>query len=248
MSKYASALGALATVALVCAMGGAASGSTEDGAPASKPPPGGGAIVPRSEPLAPSPFTLEERYLDAARRGDLAMLTRCLDKGVDARAKDGFARSALLLAASDARNLKMVEFLQARGLPVDEPDVRGRTALAYAAGNGQLEIVAYLLAHGATADRKDAQGQTALYNAVLAGSRETVERLVAAGADVNNRDQFGDTPLIGACNKGNDELARLLVEKGADPSLKDQEGRTARERAAEDATFCRALGAAKPAP
>lgn len=229
-------------------MTGAAVGSAEEAPPTASPPSGRGSIVPGPEPLAPSSFTLEERYLDAARRGDLAMLKRCLDKGVDARAKDGFARSALLLAASDARNLEMVTFLQARGLPVDEPDVRGRTALGFAAGNGQVEMVSYLLEHGAVADRKDAQGQTPLYNAVLGGSRDTVLRLLAAGADVNNRDQFGDTPLIGACDKGYDDLARLLVEKGADPALKDQEDRTARERAAEGATFCRGLTGGKPRP
>jgi ankyrin repeat protein len=203
-------------------------------------------IVPRPEALKPSPFTLEERYLDAARRGDMATLKLCLDKGVDANAKDGFARSALLLAVLNARNLEMVKLLQARGLPIDEPDVRGRTPLGYAAGNGQLEIVSYLLEQGAAADRKDGQGQTPLYHAVLIGSRESVLRLLAASADVNTRDQFGDTPLIGACNKGNDDMARLLVEKGADPSLKDQEGRTARERAPAGAPYCRALPTTKP--
>ena len=198
-------------------------------------------IVPRPEPLKPRPFTLEDRYLDAARRGDLDTLKVCLEKGVKSDAKDGFARSALLLAARDARDLEMFKFLQARGLPIDDPDVRGITALGYAAGNGQLEMVSYLIEQGAAVDRKDADQQTSLFHAVLGGSKETVERLIAAGADVNVQDRFGDTPLIGACNKGFDPIARLLVAKGADPSLKDQEGRTARQRAAEGATFCREL-------
>lgn len=212
------------------------------------PQPPSGPIVPKPEALRPSPFTLEERYLDAARRGDMATLRLCLDKGVDTRAKDGFARSALLLAALNARDLEMVKFLRSRGLPVDEPDVRGRTPLGYAAGNGQLEMVSYLLDEGAAADRKDGQGQTPLYHAVLIGSKETTLRLLAAGADIDTRDQFGDTPLMGACNKGFDDIARLLVEKGADPSLKDQEGRTARERAPAGASYCRELPTAKPGP
>jgi len=209
--------------------------------------PHAGPIVPRAEGVKPRPFTLEERYLDAARRGDMRTLELCLEKGVDPRAKDGFARSALLLAVLNARSLEMTKFLQSRGLPVDEPDVRGRTPLGYAAGNGQPEMVGYLLEQGAAADRKDGQGQTPLYHAVLIGSRDAVLRLLAAGADVNTRDQFGDTPLIGACNKGNDDMAQLLVEKGADPSLKDQEGRTARERAPAAAKYCRELPATKPA-
>jgi ankyrin repeat protein len=209
--------------------------------------PHAGPIVPKTEPLAPSPFTLEERYLDAARRDDMATLKLCIQKGVDPHAKDGFARSALLLAVLNARDVDMVKYLQTLGLAVDEPDVRGRTPLGYAAGNGQAEMVSYLLEQGATVDRRDGQGQTPLYHGVLIGSKETVLRLIAAGADVNSRDQFADTPLIGACNKGLDDIARLLVEKGADPSLKDQEGRTARERAAAGSSYCRDLPAAKPA-
>jgi ankyrin repeat protein len=198
-------------------------------------------LVPKAEPLAPRAFTLEDRYLDAARRGDLAVLRLCLEKGADLRAKDGFGRSALLLAARDARSLEMVRLLQGRGLVPDEADNSGRAALAWAAGNGDLAMVSYLVEQGAQVDRKDWQGQSPLYNAVLGGSRETVLRLIAAAADVNVRDNFGDTPLIGACDKGFDEIARLLVEKGADPALRDQEGRSARERAAESAAYCRGL-------
>jgi len=248
MRKLPSVRRAVAAATLVFVLTFAATGGGAQDAVPEMPaaPPPGHSIVPRTEPLAPKSFSLEERYLDAARRGDLKMLTLCLDKGADLRAKDGFGRSALLLAARDGHSLEMVKFLQARGLPLDDPDAAGRTALADAAGNGDIEMVTYLLAQGALVDRKDSRGQTPLYNAVLAGSKETAARLLAAGANANNRDLFQDTPLIGACNKGFDELARLLVDKGADPSLKDQEGRTARERAAEGATFCRSLTDAKP--
>jgi ankyrin repeat protein len=200
-----------------------------------------GPIIPRPEPLEPRAFTLADRYLDAARRGDIDMLKLCIEKGVDDRVKDGFQRDALLLAASDGRSLEMVKRLDARGLPVDAPDVRGIAAIGYAAGNGQLELVTYLIERGAKIDRKDVQGMTPLVHAVLGGSKETVARLIEAGADVNSRDQFHDTPLIAACNKGVDEIAKLLVEKGADPALKDQEGRTASQRAAASSTYCRGL-------
>jgi ankyrin repeat protein len=203
----------------------------------------GGHIVPRPEPREIRPFTLEDRYLDAVRRDDMAMMKLSLEKGADLHAKDGFQRSALLLAARDARDLEMVKFLHERGLPVDDADVRGRTPLGYAAGNGDLAIVSYLLDQGTAVSTADGQEQTPLYHAVLGGSRETVARLLAAGAEVNVHDQFHDTPLMGACAKGFDEIAKLLVDAGADPSLRDQEGRTARDRALPTATFCRSLGA-----
>lgn len=212
-------------------------------APDSTPPPDGSSITGKTEALTPRGFSLEDRYLDAARRGDLAMLKMCLDKGVDAQRKDGFGRSALLLAARDGHNLEMVEFLHAGGLPVDDPDYAGRSPLAEVAASGQLNLLSWFLEHGAKLDRKDSRGQTVLYSAVLGGSEPAVRRLLEAGAQVDVADQFGDTPLMGACSKGFEAISKLLVAKGADPARKDQEGRTARDRAAEGSTFCRGLSA-----
>jgi hypothetical protein len=60
------------------------------------------------EPRAPEPFTLEQRLLDAARRGDDATALRALEKGAPVGAKDDVGRSALLLAARDAGSLELV--------------------------------------------------------------------------------------------------------------------------------------------
>jgi ankyrin repeat protein len=204
-------------------------------------PPHGSTIVPGPQPLIPRPFTLADRYLDAARRGDLELLELCIEKGVDVGVKDGFARSALLLAARDGRSLEMVRRLQSKGLAIDEPDVRGIAPLGYAAGNGQLDLLSYLLEQGAAADRQDTQGLTPLFHATLSGKTQAVARLLKADVDIDTQDRFGDTPLMGACAKGHDDIARLLVKAGADTSIKDQEGRTARERAAAGAAFCLAL-------
>ena len=214
---------------------------------AKTPPPAAGSIVPK--PSAPDlkPFTLQDRYFDAARRGDLPMLEVCIQKGIDPKVEDELGRSALATAVRDSRDLEMVEFLFARGVPMDEPDAVGRSPLHDAAGNADPTIVAWLLKNGAKVDRKDMQGRMPIHNAVMAGSREVVVLLLAAGADPNARDNFQDTPLIAACAKGLNEIARLLVEKGADPTLKDQEGRTASERADETAPYCRGLSGAKPA-
>src|SRR5262245_54240785 len=89
-------------------------------------------IVPRPQAPDPRPFTLENRYLDAASRADLETLKVCLDKGVSLGTKDDFGRTALLLAVMTGRNLELVKFLQQRGLGADEPDIQSRAPLAYA--------------------------------------------------------------------------------------------------------------------
>ncbi len=232
----------LATVAAVLISLAAVSPASAEEAP-QKP---GGSILPVPGAPDPAPFTLVDRYLDAARRGDLVMLERCIGKGVNAAVKDEVGRSALLLAVRDGKNLEIVKLLVDKGLSVAEADARGRTPLADAAALGLTDIVAYLIERGVDVNLKDKQGQAALYNAVLGGNRETVERLLAAGADIDTRDRYGDTPLMGACNRANEELARLLVEKGADVTLSDQENRTAAERAPEHASYCRSLSAKTP--
>jgi uncharacterized protein len=213
-------------------------------------PAGGGSLVPKPSAPDPTPFTLADRYFDAARRGDADMLKICLDKGIDPRIKDEIGRSGLLLAIRDGRSLEIAQLLHDRGVPVDEADAVGRTALHDAAGNGDTGAVRWLLEKGAKADRKDLQGRTPLHNAVMGGSRQITLMLLEAGVDANVRDNFQDTPLILACNKGVDEIAKVLMEKGADPLLKDQEGRTAAQRAAaeENAPYCKALPGAGPLP
>jgi ankyrin repeat protein len=213
-------------------------------------PPGGGPLVPKPSAPDPKPFTLQDRYFDAARRGDLDMLKVCLDKGIDPKIKDEVGRSGLMLAIRDGRSLEIAELLHGRGAPADDADAVGRTALHDAAGNGDTAAVRWLLKQGAKTDRKDLQGRTPLHNAVMGGSKEITLALLEAGTDANVRDNFQDTPLMLACNKGVDEIARALVDKGADPLLKDQEGRTAAQRAAaeENAPYCKNLPGAGPLP
>jgi ankyrin repeat protein len=209
---------------------------------AADPPPSPPSLVPRPSAPELKPFTLEDRYLDAARRGDVPTMLRCLEKGVAATVKDATGRSALHFAVRDARSLDAAKVLLAKGLAADEGDGMGRTPLMEAAGNGDVAIVSWLLEQKASVTARDAQGQTPLYKAVLGGHLAAARRLLEAGAAIDARDLYEDTPLMGACAKGNDEMARLLVEKGADPALRDQEGRAARERAPETANYCRSLG------
>jgi len=201
-------------------------------------------VASPGEPLAPAPYTLEQRFLEAARQGDLATLEKALARGVSIQAKDDLGRGALLLATRDAGSLEVVRFLRTKGAAIDTPDLGGRTAISWAAGEGRLEIVRELAGAGAQIDRRDEDGRTPCFQAVLGNHQDVVVFLLDAGADVNAADRFRDTPLMQACAKGFDEMAALLLQRGADPGLKDQEGRTARDRAAKGADAC--LGPLEP--
>lgn len=216
----------------------------ETAAPAAAAPAEGAAGAPVNRALGlgeaplPEPFTIEQRLLDAARRGDRATLERALERGATLEAKDEIGRCALFLAVMDARDLDLVRWLRQRGAPLDRADVGGRTPLSFAAALGDVEIVRFLVEQGASLDRPDGQQRTPLFHAALGDHRDVAAFLLDKGAAVNGRDRFGDTPLIVACAKGHGEMAVLLLARGADPSLADQEGRTARERAAPGTEPC----------
>jgi ankyrin repeat protein len=186
----------------------------------------------------PQPFTLEQRLLDAVRRGDRPTIERALELGATVQAKDDLARSTVVLATKDAGDLELVRWLRAKGVPIDEPDLGGRTALSFAAEAGRLDLVRELVDDGALVDRPDGQQRAPLFHAVFGAHDDVVAFLLDHGAGVNARDQFGDTPLIVACAKGFASTAALLLRRGADPSLKDQEGRTAKERSAPGVEPC----------
>lgn len=187
------------------------------------------------EPTELRPSTLAERFLEAVRQGDLAMVRALLEQGADIHAKDGLGSTALLLAARKTDQVELVRFLHERAPALlDERDTAGRTPLSWAAEQGHLSVLRFLGERGALVDASDASGHTPLFQAVLAGQREAAQLLITRGANVNVRDQYGDTPLIMASAKGHAALVRLLLEARADAKVKNQEGRTALERAAND--------------
>src|SRR5262245_43947153 len=188
--------------------------------------------TPPQEQREPEPYTLEQRFLEAARQGDIPTLQKALARGVSPAAQDDLHRNALLLAARDAGSLEAVRVLRQRKVAVYSPDLGGRAAISWAAGEGRIALVRELAGAGAQIDRRDEDGRTPCFQAVLGDHREVVVFLLDKGADVNSADRYADTMLMQACAKGLAEMATLLLERGADPVRKDQEGRTARDRAA----------------
>ncbi len=59
-------------------------------------------------------------------------------------------------------HFRVAELLLQHGASVDAQDVRGDTALAYAACNGYLDIVRLLLDHGSDSSLRNSAGRTVL--------------------------------------------------------------------------------------
>jgi ankyrin repeat protein len=110
----------------------------------------------------------------------------------------------------------------------EELDRAGRSALHYAALDGDVDRVIELIAQGADVNAVDqAGGHTALHFAAQGQHTETARALLSAGAEVDARDRFGKTPLSMALFNVRDrdgEVIRVLLASGADPNLKNNNG------------------------
>jgi uncharacterized protein len=109
----------------------------------------------------------------------------------------------------------------------DQTDEQSRTALHYAAINGNLEIIAILIKANAKLNVEDPLGDTPLHLAVDHNQTEAAQLLLDVGAQVDPQNKDGLTPLMIAASHGNLELVRALLAKGASPTKTDYTGRDA---------------------
>lgn len=108
----------------------------------------------------------------------------------------------------------------------DSPDALGRTALWWAAADGDVALVKRLLAGGAAVNVADIDGETALHAAARAGSADVIAALVRAGATVNRRAAYGATALHVAVRGQHQDAVDALLSAGALADIADDFGST----------------------
>ncbi len=116
-------------------------------------------------------------------------------------------------------NVDEVARLIEKGVPVNEQDRDGRTALHFAAETGSLEIMKTLISAGADVNIQDQYETPPLYLAVAGLHSECVKELLkgrvpSATLDVRPR-WWGHTALHLAVLSENLELVKELIRKGA---------------------------------
>jgi cytohesin len=183
--------------------------------------------------------------MEAVGRGNLEMVQVLLKAGADpqATAEEGMTAldlavqnrhkeivkllenrvvpsKRLLMAAVQARDVRMVEKLIAQGVPVNFCDEEhSYTPLSWAAENGSARIARRLIEAGADVDARDWMNQTPLWSAVTYDRVRVVRVLIEAGAKVDVTDDSGDTLLQNAIWSESFRSIEVLIEAGADPNL-----------------------------
>ena len=163
----------------------------------------------------------------AARQSEGAAATKLLlEYGNVKDAATGY--TSLLPSAAGPGHRETVTLLLDQGIPPDDADAYGNTALNYAASAGNLATLRVLLARGANPHLVSHSGvgtNVALVEAV--GNPGAIELLVRFGADANGHPDFWlRAPLHRAAEVCEEASLSMLLDLGADPNLQDRYGTT----------------------
>lgn len=171
---------------------------------------------------------VNDDFLEAAKRRDLAAVKGFIAKGANINAMDNFGGTALIAASSQGYK-EVVRLLLAKGADVNA-GANGNiadTALMVASAGGHTEVVQLLLDHGADVNVKSDLGTALTEASHWGGHKDIVQLLLAKGADVNSSDRLGQTALFFATSEGNEPIVQALLDKGADVNAKTNKGATA---------------------
>ncbi len=162
------------------------------------------------------PKSNPEALVQAAQKGNLAMLKLLLESGTkpDDRSSAG-AETALMKAAYYGK-LKTLNFLLKAGADIHLRDYRGNTAFIHAAWSGHTNVLKKLLTEGADINEKNKLNWNALMQACVEGHFTTAKFLLEKGAKTDEIDkEKGATALTLAKYSGSQKLIDLLISYGA---------------------------------
>ncbi len=113
------------------------------------------------------------------------------------------------------------------GMPVDQKNKFGNSALMAASFNGHVNTMKTLITAGADVNLRVNNGVTPLM-AACGPFPAAVQLLLDNGANVNATDHNENfTALMYAATEGLSPIVDILLKAGADPSMKDVDGDTA---------------------
>jgi uncharacterized membrane protein len=171
-------------------------------------------VVSQLPPRGTKPITtriLDEEFLRAVEKGDIARVRELLEKGADAGAVDNRGWTPLHYAAF-AGYVNIAALLIGWRANVNARDKDGITPLHVAAARGHSGVVELLVKSGADVNARSYSGRTPLHVAAGNGHVEVVRLLLESGADPSVKSLDGKTPLDLARESKRAEVVRCIEE------------------------------------
>lgn len=149
------------------------------------------------------------QLVEMSRAGDLDEVSRLIENGISANAKNAAGVTALMGACENGHT-DVARLLLEKGADIKAKDENGNTAFDYDK-SGTLQGIM----------------NEELLKACKEGRFDDVPKWLEKGADVNARAEDGSTPLMWVVMEGDVKTAKLLIQKGADVNAKDKTGENA---------------------
>lgn len=163
--------------------------------------------------------------INACQTNKLERLQEILTKtNINATIYDG---TNGLMAAIDAQNLDIAEYLIEKGIQVNAQDEDGATALLKATFRGYKDLVEKLITAGAR-DIPTKNNSTALSMTTHDDRADIAEILInRTKCNINAQCKNGYSTLIMASKINSIDVARVLIKHGADLNVRNKHGKTA---------------------
>ncbi len=181
-------------------------------------------LIDAGSPLDVQADPVQPIAFKAAANGNTEVLALLIGAGLDPGQQN---RSGNTLLIAGARHRSIVLFLLDRGIPVNQLNAAGESALLAASGVGAIETADVLLSWGADPNIVAGDGTTALLRAVRQGNVELVRMLLLAGADIMALDRTGGNVLHLAAGSGSVAMVRLVLTTGVPVNNTNSTGQTA---------------------
>ena len=164
----------------------------------------------------------------AANNGNIGMLDRLLDSGMDPNLHAEEHGWTPLYASSRNGHLEVVRKLLDHGALVNETINSGATALHGASAFGQEQVARLLIERGAKLDMTTKHGELPLHTAARNGYMHVVSLLLSTDKSVIDKRRFSDgsTALHLAVEKQWAGAVKELIDWGADPGIEKEDGIT----------------------
>ena len=176
--------------------------------------------------MAPPPDPRATSLFKCIKEGDLAALDLLVqqDPSLLHLTHPEWSNAPVLVYAAHHGHLGMVDYLAAQGVPLDQTNSNGTTAMMRAALSGHGAVVGRLVELGADPTLQDRYGLTALHFAAMGGDTAAAGHLLTLGLGVNSVTKNGWTPLHAAAGMGNEDMISYLVSNGGDLGIQDRDG------------------------
>lgn len=172
---------------------------------------------------------MTQNLIQAAERGDAALVQQLLREGADLNGRDARRRTPIM-AATHANKPAIVKLLIQAGADINLQDEIKDNPFLYAGAEGLLDVLKLLIDAGADTRITNRFGGTALIPAAERGHVEVVQELLTrTDVKIDHVNNLGWTALLEAVILGDGgprrtEVVRLLIAAGANVNIADGRG------------------------